>query len=475
MRTLIKNGTIVTAIDEFVGDVLIEEEKIVAVGEHINVTADQVVDAEGKYVLPGGVDQHVHYSFEFKGERVRGFETSNAAIAGGTTTVVEFVNQEQGKGMADTIFDMDKNEVSHQAMADYSYHAVVCDPVETTFEEIADLPSRGISTLKLFMAYKGMPFHSDDEALYKALKAAKEAGVTVMVHCENADVIDVLQKKLIAEGKTDPYYHAVSRPARVELEATQRVINLAAMAEAPVYIVHVTAKNVMEAIRTAKNDGLPVYGETCVQYLMLDEDDLTKPNFEGAKYVMSPALRTKADQEALWEAVDNGWINAISTDHCGFDWESQKHMGVNDFTDIPNGAPGVENRLGILWTYGVNTGKISKQRFVDLFATTPAKNMGLDYCKGHIGIGMDADIVLYDPNGSSIISNENSLHGVDYSSYEGYKQEGKVDKVFLRGKQVVDDGKFIGEKGDGSFIPGKPYGLCFNETKPTKKLDNSRI
>ncbi|WP_010531934.1 dihydropyrimidinase [Lentibacillus jeotgali] len=474
MRTLIRNGMIVTAVDEFVGDVLIDGEKIIAVGENLDSMADQIVDAKGKYVLPGGVDQHVHYSFEFKGERVRGFETSNAAVAGGTTTVVEFVNQEQGKGMADTIFDMDKNEVAHQAMADYSYHAVVCDPVDTTFEEIADLPNRGISTVKLFMAYKGMPFHSDDEALYKALKAAKEAGVTVMVHCENADVIDLLQKKLISEGKTDPYYHAVSRPARVELEATQRVINLAAMAEAPVYIVHVTAENVMKAIRNAKNEGLPVYGETCVQYLMLDEDNLAEPNFEGAKYVMSPALRTKTDQEALWQAVDNGWLNAISTDHCGFDWASQKHMGVDDFTNIPNGAPGVENRLGILWTYGVNTGKLSRQQFVDLFATTPAKNMGLDHCKGHIGVGMDADIVLYDPNESSIISNENSLHGVDYSTFEGYKQEGKVDKVFLRGKLMVNDGEFIGEKGDGRFIHGEPFALCFDDTKETTELDKSR-
>ncbi|UJL47443.1 dihydropyrimidinase [Virgibacillus sp. NKC19-16] len=470
MRTLIKNGTILTAIDEFIGDILIEDEKITAVGEQLEATVVEIVDAKGKYVLPGGVDQHVHYSFEFKGERVRGFETSHAAVAGGTTTVVEFVNQEEGKGMADSIFDMDKNEVSDQAMADYSYHAVVCDPVDKTFEEIADLPNRGISTVKLFMAYKGMPIHSDDEALYKALKAAKEAGVTVMVHCENADVIDLLQKDLVAEGKTDPYYHAVSRPARVELEATQRVINLAAMVGAPVYIVHVTAKSVMEAIRSAKNEGLPVYGETCVQYLMLDENDLAKPNFEGAKYVMSPALRTKDDQEALWKAVDNGWLNAISTDHCGFDWESQKHMGADDFTNIPNGAPGVENRLGILWTYGVNTGKLSRQRFVDLFATTPAKNMGLDHCKGHIGVGMDADIVLYDPNVSSIISNENSLHGVDYSSFEGYKQEGKVDKVFLRGKLMVDDGEFIGEKGDGKFIHGEPFALCFDDIKSTKEL-----
>lgn len=471
MRKLIKNGNIVTANDEFVGDILIEEEKIVAIGKELETPVDEIYDAKGKYVLPGGVDQHVHYSFEFKGERVRGFETSNAAIAGGTTTVVEFINQEQGKGMADTIFEVDKKEVAHQAMVDYSYHAVICDPVDRTFEEISDLPNRGISTVKLFMAYKGMPFHSDDEALYKALKKAKDAGVTVMVHCENADVIDILQRELVSEGKTDPYYHAVSRPARVELEATQRVINLAALVGAPVYIVHVTAQNVMEAIRTAQNEGIPVYGETCVQYLTLDKEDLAKPNFEGAKYVMSPALRTKEDQEALWKAVEKGSLNAISTDHCGFNWESQKHMGIDDFTNIPNGAPGVENRLGVLWTYGVNTGKISKQRFVDLFSTTPAKNMGLDYCKGHIGVGMDADIVIYDPNKSSIISNENSFHGVDYSCFEGYKQEGEVEKVFLRGKLMFNHGEFIGRKGNGKFIPGKPYALCFNEVKEKKKAE----
>jgi len=471
LRQLIKNGTIVTAVDEFLGDVLIDGEKIIAVGRDLDVSVDKVIDATGKYVLPGGVDQHVHYSFEFKGERVRGFETSNAAIAGGTTTVVEFVNQEQGKGMADTIFELDKNEVSYQAMVDYAYHAVVCDPVDRTFEEIPDLPSRGISTVKLFMAYKGMPFHSDDEALYKALRKAKDAGITVLVHCENGDVIDVLQKELVAEGKTEPYYHAVSRPPQVELEATQRAINLATMAESPIYIVHVTDKRVMEAIRSAQNEGLPVYGETCVQYLMFDKNDLAKPNFEGAKYVMSPALRTKKDQEALWKAVDKGWLNAISTDHCGFDWASQKHMGADNFTNIPNGAPGVENRLGVLWTYGVNTGKISRQRLVDLFATTPAKNIGLDHCKGHIGVGMDADIVIYNPGSSSIITNENSFHGVDYSCFEGYKQEGAVEKVFLRGKSMYENGKFVGKKGDGKFVPAKPFALSFDGVRAAKELE----
>lgn len=471
MSILIKNGTIVTAVDEFVGDILIEGEKISAIGKNLESKADHVINAEGKYILPGGVDQHVHYSFEFKGERVRGFETSNAAVAGGTTTVVEFVNQEPGRGLMETVWDYDKNEVKDQAMVDYSYHPIVCDPVDKTFEEIPDLPNHGIPTVKLFMAYKGMPFHSDDEAIYKAMLKAKDAGVTVMIHAENADVIDVLQKKYISEGKTSPYYHALSRPPEVEVEATQRVIHLASMADCPVYIVHVTAKEVMETIREAKNRGIPVYGETCVHYLVLDKEDLAKPNFEGAKYVCSPALRTKEDQEALWEAINNGWLNAVSTDHCGFDWKKQKHMGMDNFTDIPNGSPGVENRLGILWTYGVNRGKISRQRFVDLFATTPAKNMGISHRKGHIGVGMDADIVLYDPNESFIISNENSLHGVDFSTFEGFKQEGKVDKVFLRGKLMVEDGEFIGDKGDGEFIPGKPFALCFDKVKREKAVE----
>lgn len=472
MSLLIKNGKIVTAVDEYVGDILIEGEKIVAVGQNLNYPVSKVIDAMGKYVLPGGVDQHVHYSFDFKGEKVRGFETSNAAIAGGTTTVIEFVNQEAGKGIAETIFEYDKKEVSKLAMVDYSYHGVICEPTDKVFAEISNLPDKGISTVKIFMAYKGLPFHSDDAALFKALKASKDSGVTVMVHAENADVIDILQKECVAKGQKAPYYHAVSRPMLVEIEATQRAINLAALAEAPIYIVHVTAKEVMEVIRDANNSGIKVYGETCTHYLMLDKEDLAKPNFEGAKYVCSPALRSEADRKALWEAINHGWLNSVSSDHCGFDWKNQKHMGVNDFTNIPNGSPGVENRLGILWTYGVNTGKISRQRLVDLFATTPAKINGLSHRKGHIGVGMDADIVIYNPNHESIITNETSLHGVDFNIYEGFKQEGKVDKVFLRGKMMIEDGKFIGQEGDGQFIPQNAFGLCFEDIKKVKKFES---
>lgn len=473
MRLLIKNGTIVTAVDEFIGDVLVEGEKIVAVGNDLAVSADKVVDATGKFILPGGVDQHVHYSFDFKGARVRGFDTTNAAIVGGTTTVIEFVNQEPGKGIAETIFDYEKKEVSNVAMVDYSFHGVVCEPSDQLFDEIPSLAEKGLPTIKLFMAYKGLPFHSDDEAIFKALKSAKDAGVTVMVHAENADVIDILQKDFLSKGLTSPYHHALSRPPLVEIEATQRVIHLAALAEAPVYIVHVTAKEVMETIRSSYNNGIPVYGETCTHYLMLDKEDLAKPDFEGAKYVCSPALRTEVDRNALWEAINKGWLNAVSSDHCGFNWETQKHMGFDDFTNIPNGTPGVENRLGILWTYGVNKGRISRQRLVDLYATTPAKINGISHRKGHIGVGMDADIVIYDPNHKSTISYKTSLQGVDFNIYEGFEQEGRVDKVYLRGNLMVDEGEFIGSIGKGNFVPGKPFGLCYEGSIKEKELQST--
>ncbi len=348
MSMLIKNGTIVTAFDEYQGDILVEDGKITAIGKGLDGKADEVVDANGMYVLPGGIDQHVHLSFDYKGSKVRGFETSNAAAIGGTTTVIEFVNQVQGKGIIDSIDEYRKKEAEGTAMVDYSFHGVLTHPTEAVFEEIPKLVDAGYPTIKLFMAYKGMFFHADDDAILKALIAAKDAGVTIMVHAENADAIDVLQKKLVAEGKTEPYYHAVSRPPLVEAEATKRAIYLAEIAGAPIYIVHVSCKEAIEAIRDSYIQGVPVYGETCSHYLVLDESNLAKPNFEGAKYVCSPALRTPEHHQELWDAINKGWLNAVSSDHCGFDWKEQKHMGINSFTDIPNGATGLENRLAIL-------------------------------------------------------------------------------------------------------------------------------
>ncbi|AHM57199.1 D-hydantoinase [Peptoclostridium acidaminophilum DSM 3953] len=462
MSMLIKNGVVVTAFDEFEADILVEGGKIKAIGKELGSGADEVVDAKGMYVLPGGIDQHVHFSFDYKGSKVRGFETSNAAAAGGTTTVIEFVNQIKGKGLVDSIEDYRKSEVDGVAMVDYSFHGVITDPTPEVFNEMDKLVDAGYSTIKLFMAYKGMFFHADDDAILNALIAAKDAGVTIMVHAENADAIDVLQKRLVAEGKTEPYYHAVSRPPLVEAEATKRAIYLAQMAGAPIYIVHVSCKEAIDEIRNAYVSGIPVYGETCSHYLVLDESNLAKPNFEGAKYVCSPALRTPDHHEALWDAVDMGWLNAVSSDHCGFDWKEQKHMGRDCFTDIPNGAPGLENRLAVLWTYGVEKNKISRQKLVDIFATTPAKINGIADRKGHIAVGYDADIVIFNPEYKGVMTNETCLHNVDYSPYEGMEQIGRVEKVFLRGNQIVECGKYVGNGVKGELVKGKAYGLCYD-------------
>lgn len=464
MTKLIKNGTIITAEEEFMGDLLIEGEKIRAVGTDIKAEENwEVIDASGMYLMPGGVDQHVHFSFNYKGSKVRGFETSNAAAVGGTTTLIEFVNQEVGKGLVDSINDYIKSDVEGIAMVDYSFHSVMTDPREEVIEEIPKLAEAGYPTMKLFMAYKGMFFHADDDTILKALKKGKEAGMTIMVHAENAEMIDVLSKELIKEGKTGPYYHAVSRPPVVEAEATRRAIYLAELADAPLYVVHVSCREAMEIIREANCNGQPIFGETCSHYLVLDMEDLARENFEGAKYVCSPALRTAEHREALWEAIDKKWLNAVSSDHCGFDWKEQKHMGFGEgksFADIPNGAPSLQNRMNILWTYGVCTGKISKSRFVDLVSTMPARINGLE-SKGRLTVGCDADIVLFNPEYKGIISVENNLEDVDFCPFEGFEQKGRAEKVFLRGELIVNEGKYVGKKGQGKLIPGKPYGECY--------------
>ncbi|HUM55839.1 MAG TPA: dihydropyrimidinase [Bacillota bacterium] len=467
MSVLIKNGTILTAEEEFEGDIFIKAEKIEALGKELPYKADEVIDAKGKYILPGGVDQHVHFSFTYKGSKVRGFETSNAAAVGGTTTLIEFVNQEQGKGLVESIDEYRKKDADGIAMVDYSFHSVMTDPRDEVIEEIPKLAEAGYPTMKLFMAYKGMFFHADDDAVLRALIKGKEAGVTVMVHAENGDMIDVLTKKLVAEGKTDPYYHAVSRPVVAEAEATRRAIYLAELAEAPLYVVHVTCKEALEEIKNAYSKGQRIFGETCSHYLVLDTEDLARPGFEGAKYVCSPALRTEEHRKALWEAVERKWLNAISSDHCGFDYADQKHMGYGEgrsFADIPNGAPSLQNRLNILWTYGVCEGKLTKTRLVDLFATSPAKINGLE-SKGQLAPGFDADVVIFEPGYKGTISFQNNLEGVDYCPFEGFEQKGRAETVFLRGKKIVSEGKYQGKKGQGRFIAGRPFGTAYKEEK----------
>lgn len=460
-RILIKNGTIVTASAEYKADILAEDGIIKEIGINITAEADEVYDAEGKYVFPGGVDQHTHFNFKFGNAVVRGWETTQAAVVGGTTTVIDFANQEIGKSMTESVKDYRAEKIDGITSCDYSLHTVIFESKDEIINEIEKLPDIGISTCKLFMAYKGHPQHCDDDTVLKALQKSVDAGVTIMTHCENADMIDTLQKECLAKGITEPYGHAISRPPIVEEEATERAIALAKLAGAPLYVAHVTAKGAMEAIRNAYAEGYPIFGETCTHYLTLTTENLAKPNFEGAKYVCSPALRSQEHLDALWEAVKKGYLNAISSDHCGFNWEHHKHQGKDNFVDIPNGAPGMGDRMNVIWTYGVDAGKISRCKYVELCCTNPAKINGIYPQKGVLAPGSDADIVIFDPEYEGIFTNADSLQGVDFSTYEGMTQKGRPDKVFLRGELVADQGKYVGNSGTGKFVPAKPFGLCY--------------
>lgn len=460
---LIKNGILVTASDEFKADILVKDGKIKAIGKGIAADADEVYDAAGKYVMPGGVDQHTHFNFKFGDAVVMGWETSCGAVVGGTTTVIDFCNQEVGHTMKYSIDHYRSDKIEGKVACDYALHVTLFEPKDEIVNEIAKLPEYGVSTCKMFMAYKGHDYHCDDDVVLKGLKVAGPAGVTTMLHCENADMIDVLQKECIAKGQTEPYGHAVSRPPIVEAECTNRAISLAKLAGSPLYIVHVTTKGAIDAVRDANEAGYPIFGETCTHYLTLTKDKLAKPGFEGAKYVCSPALREQEDLDALWTAVDKGWLNAISSDHCGFSYGTHKQQGKDDFRNIPNGAPGMEDRMNVIWTEGVAKGRISRSKFVELCCTNPAKNNGIYPQKGTLAIGSDADIVIFDPDYKGRFTVEESYQGVDYNAYEGMEQTGRPDKVFLRGKLVADCGKYVGTPGEGEFVKGKPFAIAFQQ------------
>lgn len=457
MSLLIKNGTILTATSEFTGDLYIEGETIRQIGSNLNMDADRTVDAAGKYILPGGVDEHVHYG-SFGG---RLFETAEAAAVGGTTTIVDFAPQEKDVPLLDAIRQQ-AAKAEDISSVDFAFHAVIMDPKESVFEEVRHLPEVGVATLKLFMAYKGTAFYCDDEAILNAMMNAKEAGVTMMVHAENADIITILTNHYLSQGKTAPVYHYHARPPIAEEEATGRAIALAKAADCPLFVVHVSAKEAMEAIRKAHSQGWPVFGETCTHYLTLTTDYLDQPGFEGAKYICSPPLRPQEHVDALWQAVREGWLTAVGSDHCALDggFEGAKKKGTN-FSNIPNGCPGVQDRLALLWTYGVCTGTITRQKFVELFATNPAKVVGLPG-KGELRIGADADIVIFNPEWKGVITNKDSLHGIDYEPFEGFKIQGRPEQVYLRGRLVAENGVFVGERGKGKWQKCQPYGLCYD-------------
>jgi len=461
MSILITNGTIVTASDRFKGDILVDDEKIIAIGSNLDGRTKDSIDADGKYIFPGGIDGHTHFRIPFMGTRTTGFDTTPSAAVGGTTTVIDFASQPQGMSLLDSIAKHREEEAEGKCAVDFCFHAMVNDAQDSIFDEPQSLVEEGIVTIKLFMAYKGTPFYSDDATIFKMLQKTKEVGMLTLLHAENADIIDVLQKQLIADNKTEPKFHAVSRPTVAEAEATIRATLLAKAANAPVFIVHVSCAEAMMAIRGARQEGIEVFGETCPHYLTLSVDSLAKPDFEGAKYVCSPPLRDPWHHDQLWQSLQKGWLHVVGSDHCGFNFKGQKEMGREDFTKIPNGAPGVENRLTILYTYGVMTGKLSLERMVDVFATTPAKLYGLYPKKGSIMVGADADIVIFDPDYAGMISANTSLQGVDFNAYEGFEQKGRAEKVFLRGNLVVDNGEYVGKLGQGQFVKREPYGLAY--------------
>ena len=459
MSVLIKGGRIVTAADDYVADIYVEDETVSLIGESLDMSADKVIDASGKYVLPGLVDPHTHLDMPFGGTvTIDDVESGQTAAAfGGTTTHVDFIIQPAGSTFADAIADW-RSKANGKQVIDMGYHMAVTDLKEGgTLEELATLPGQGITSYKLFMAYKGA-LMVDDETLFRTMEVAARTGALVMVHAENGDAIDVLVKEALAAGNTAPVYHALTRPPETEGEATNRAIQLARVAGCPLYVVHVSCKESVEPITLAREKGWDVWGETCTQYFFVDTTFLERPDFEGAKYVYTPPPREKANQDVLWNAVRTDVLSAISTDHCAFLWDGQKSLGKDDFSKIPNGGPGLENRLHMIHHFGVGEGRITLNRMVELLATNPAKLFGLYPRKGTIAPGSDADLVIFDPSKRKTITVADQHSKTDYNLYEGTEVSGDVDTVLVRGTVVVDDGELRVEPGFGEFVERAKFG-----------------
>lgn len=453
MKKLIKGGTIVTATDLYKGDILIEGEKITAIGTNLNASDAEMINAEGKYVFPGGIDPHTHLDMPFGGTTTKDdFETGTKAAAfGGTTTVIDFCLTNKGKPLQEAIQTWHQ-KAENKAVIDYSFHLMISEITDEVLEELPRvIEEEGITSLKIFMAYKNV-FQADDGTLYRTLVSAKKHGALVMVHAENGDVIEYLTEKALAEGKTDPIYHALTRPPELEGEATGRAAYLAALADSQLYVVHVTCAEAVEQIAKARQKGFRVFGETCPQYLVLDQTYLEKPDFEGAKYVWSPPLREKSNQEVLWNALKTGQLQTIGSDQCSFDFKGQKELGRGDFTKIPNGGPIIEDRFSIMFSEGVKKGRITLNQFVDMVSTQAAKMFGLFPQKGTIAVGSDADIVLFDPDVERTISVDSHHMAVDYSAFEGMKVIGEPVTVLSRGSYVIKDKEFVGKEGRGKYL-----------------------
>jgi dihydropyrimidinase len=451
MKTLIKNGNVITAGDNYFADVLIEGDKVAVIGAKLTMEADRTIDAAGKLVIPGGIDPHTHMELPFGGTFASDdFRTGTIAAAhGGTTTIIDFAVQYHGESLIQAVDNWHKKAEGKTAI-DYGFHLITTDLPDERVPEMRQLINEGVMSFKMFMAYPGV-FLVDDATIFRAMKNAGKWGGLICMHAENGIVINEIIKHALAEGKTAPKYHALTRPTKAEAEGVHRAIAIAEMAEAPVYIVHLSCADALEEVREARDNGLPAYAETCPQYLFLDYSLYEREGFEGAKWVMTPPLREKWNQDKLWQGLQGNDLQVISTDHCPFCMK-EKELGRDDFTKIPNGGPGVEHRMSLIYNGGVAAGKIGLNRFVELTSTSAAKLFGLFPRKGTIAVGSDADIVIFDPSEEMTLSAATHHMNVDYSAYEGMKVRGVAKTVLSRGKVVIEDGKYLGKPGDGQFL-----------------------
>ncbi|MEU1816206.1 dihydropyrimidinase [Streptomyces roseifaciens] len=455
--TAIRGGLVITAAEETRADVLVEDGKVAALAASGSAFArgwhaDRTLDATGKYVIPGGVDAHTHLDLPFGGTASSDdFETGTRAAAwGGTTTIVDFAVQSRGRALREGL-DAWHAKAAGRCAVDYGFHMILSDVNEGSLKEMDLLVAEGVTSFKLFMAYPGV-FYSDDGQILRAMQRAAGNGGLIMMHAENGIAIDVLVEQALAAGKTDPRYHGEVRKALLEAEATHRAIQLARVAGSPLYVVHVSAEEAVAELAQARDKGLPVFGETCPQYLFLSTDNLAEPGFEGAKYVCSTPLRPREHQAALWRGLRTDDLQVVSTDHCPFCFSGQKELGRGDFSKIPNGLPGIENRMDLLHQAVVD-GHITRRRWIEIACAAPARMFGLAPHKGTITPGGDADIVIYDPHAEQTLSAATHHMNVDYSAYEGKRVTGRVETVLSRGEAVIEERKFTGRAGHGRYVP----------------------
>ncbi|MBI5476745.1 MAG: dihydropyrimidinase [Ignavibacteriales bacterium] len=458
MKLIIKNGTIITAEKSFRSDLLIEDEKITHIEGNITIDNIESIDASGKYIIPGGVDVHTHLDMPMGKIKSRDdFESGTRAAAfGGTTTIIDYATQSRGMKVQIAL-DEWRKKAAGKSFIDYGFHMIIIETGKTLNEDIAELIQEGVTSFKLFMAYPGT-LMVEDEIIFKVLESTKKFGGLVCLHAEDGNEIDSLVRQAVTNGNLSPMYHALTRPPKTEADAVRRAVNLADRADASLYIVHVSSAEALDEIKRGQDNNVKVYGETCPQYLFLSIDDIERKNFEGAKYVFTPPVRENHHQKALWDGIKSNVLQVVATDHCPFNFNTDKRLGRERFDKIPNGGPGIENRLHLLYEYGVNAGIISLNQWIEKSCTNPARIFGLYPQKGTIEVGSDADIVIWDPEMEHIISSTTHHMNVDYNLYEGYKIRGQAITVLSRGNYLVKNGLWVGDTRAGKYLKRYFYG-----------------